>query len=187
MKELLYKILFKICNNSIISKIYTIYFIFRGLNTDSHIPSNQLFFTWPHKVSIGKNCIIEHHVFFKHDGPYSLGKSIIINDGCFIGSCTEFNINERIVIGENCLIASGVLFVDHNHNTNLGTNIKEQVYPTAPILIEDDVWIGAKAIILMGITIGVGAVIAAGSIVNQDVPPFEIWGGVPAKKIKVRK
>ena len=54
------------------------------------------------------------------------------------------------------------------------------------IKIHSDVWIGAGAIVLSGVTIGVGAVIGAGSVVTHDVPPYEIWAGNPAKKIRNR-
>jgi len=55
-----------------------------------------------------------------------------------------------------------------------------------PVIIEDDVWIGARVIILAGVTIGTGAVIGAGSVVTRDVLPFTIVGGVPAKLIRER-
>ena len=54
------------------------------------------------------------------------------------------------------------------------------------VVIENDVWIGSGAIILQGVHIGNGAIIAAGAVVNKDVPPYTIWGGVPAKQIKTR-
>ena len=56
----------------------------------------------------------------------------------------------------------------------------------APIVINDDVWIGAGSIILAGVTIGKGAIIAAGAVVNKDVPEYSIVGGVPAKVLKYR-
>lgn len=186
MKHLLYKFLFILSYKNLYNKLYTILYELRGLKTDSVLPSKCLNFTWPHKVSIGKNCTIENNVYFKYDGPYSIGKSISIKDGCFIGFSTEFNIKDRIEIGENSLISSGVLFVDHNHEFHLNINIKDQSCKSEPIFIGDDVWIGAKSVILKGVTIGCGAIIAAGSVVNRDVPSFEMWGGVPAKKIKNR-
>lgn len=135
---------------------------------------------------IGANCVIEHHVYFKHDGPFSEGYSIIIGDNCFIGSGSEFNIKEKIQIGQYCLIASGVRFIDHDHDMQLGMPMKQQECITAAIFIGDDVWIGANAVILKGVTIGNGAVIAAGAVVNKSIPAYEIWGGVPAKKIGER-
>ena len=61
-------------------------------------------------------------------------------------------------------------------------NQKEQ-----PVTIMDDVWIGARAIILPGVTIGQGAIVAAGAVVTKDVPPFAIVGGVPARLIDYRE
>ena len=56
-----------------------------------------------------------------------------------------------------------------------------------PIEIADNVWIGANAVILRGVTIGQGAVVAAGAVVTKKIPPNEIWGGLPARKIGERK
>ena len=55
-----------------------------------------------------------------------------------------------------------------------------------PVIVEDDVWIGAAAVILSGVRIGKGSIIAAGSVVTKDIPPYEIWGGNPAVKIRGR-
>ena len=54
------------------------------------------------------------------------------------------------------------------------------------MVIEDEVWIGANSVILQGVTVGYGSVVAAGAVVTKDIPKMEIWGGVPAKKIKDR-
>lgn len=56
--------------------------------------------------------------------------------------------------------------------------------PPRPVIIEDDVWIGAKASVLPGVTIGRGSIVGVGSVVNADVPPFTVVGGVPARPIK---
>lgn len=64
---------------------------------------------------------------------------------------------------------------------------KEQDYMDAPIVVKDDIWSDGGSIILSGVTIGKGAIIAAGAVVNKDVPPYAIAGGMPAKFLKIRK
>ncbi|MCA9936785.1 MAG: hypothetical protein KC415_22775 [Anaerolineales bacterium] len=65
--------------------------------------------------------------------------------------------------------------------------ISEQGYTNAPIVIEDDVWIGFQAVILPGVTVGKGSIIGAGAVVTKDVPPYSIMGGVPARLIRQRE
>ena len=85
------------------------------------------------------------------------------------------------------MIAPFVYIVDSNHEIAKGKLINQQVNKTAPIEIGNDVWISTGAKILKGIKIGNGAVIAAGAVVTQDVSPYSIYGGIPAKKIGERK
>ena len=74
-----------------------------------------------------------------------------------------------------------------NHVTEVRTTpIRQQGETRAEVLIGDDVWIGAGVTVLAGVTIGLGAVVAAGAVVAQDVLPFSIVGGVPARTIKMR-
>jgi acetyltransferase-like isoleucine patch superfamily enzyme len=148
---------------------------------------SKLKFVWPHKTRIGKSCVIESGVQFKHDGPYSKGKSIVIGDYVFIGTGTEFNIKDSVIVGNNCLIASGCRFIDHDHGLSKNKLIRLQDCPSQPIKIEEDVWIGANVVVLKGVHIGKGAIVAAGAVVNKHVPAFEVWGGIPAKKIGVRE
>ncbi|MBK0382066.1 acyltransferase [Pedobacter sp. SD-b] len=157
-----------------------------GLETIGYIKLKEVRFTWPHKVSIGYNTIIEHEVFFKHDGPYSDGKSIIIKNNVFIGSGCEFNIRKKIFIGDDSLIASGCKFIDHNHGLFKNKLIREQKGPEEEIHIKSNVWLGANVIILKGVVVNDGAVVAAGSVVTKSIPAEEIWAGIPAKKIGVR-
>jgi acetyltransferase-like isoleucine patch superfamily enzyme len=93
---------------------------------------------------------------------------------------SEFNIRKRITIGKNALIGSGCKFIDHYH----GMNAQECV--EAPITLEEDVWLGANVVVLKGVTIGKGGVVAAGAVVNKSIAPFEIWAGAPARKIGER-
>lgn len=104
--------------------------------------------------------------------------------------------NEFLSIGSFCSIAENVNFIlggNHIYENVLTypirANIMNQGYEATsngPIIIKDDVWIGFGATILSGVHIGQGAVVAAGSVVTKDVPPYAIVGGVPAKVIKYR-
>ncbi len=143
--------------------------------------------TWPHQVVIGNNCRLEHSIYFHYDGVYGKGHSICIGDDVFIGNNTEFNITDKITIGNDCLIAAGCRFVDHNHGTAKGNLMRVQKAPKQEIILEEDVWLGCNVVILKGVKIGKGAIVAAGAIVNKTIPSYEIWGGLPAKKIGERK
>jgi acetyltransferase-like isoleucine patch superfamily enzyme len=145
-----------------------------------------IFVSWPHQVTIGANCSLEHEINFKYDGIWKNENSIKIKDRVFIGSGTEFNIQHGITIGNDCLIASGCRFIDHDHGIVKGELMRLQPCPGKEIIIEDDVWIGANVIILKGVSIAKGAIIAAGAVLNKSVPAYEIWGGIPAKKIGER-
>ncbi|WP_082911460.1 acyltransferase [Pedobacter psychrophilus] len=84
----------------------------RGLKSQTLINTLNTSFTWPHKVSIGKNVVLESNLYFKCDGPYSEGLTIILKNNVFIGFGCEFNIRKLIEIGDNCLIGSGCKFID---------------------------------------------------------------------------
>ena len=104
--------------------------------------------------------------------------------------------NEKLNIGSYVSIASGVKFIlggNHYYNTISTYPFKvmclgeeREAYSNGPITIGDDVWIATDAIIMSGVNIGKGAVVAAGSVVVKDVPPYSIVGGNPAKVIKYR-
>lgn len=147
--------------------------------------------TFSNEVKIGMNAHI-------------LGNSII--NKSTIGNYSYCNRNvliQNATIGNYCSIASEVIVGLGNHPLNLFStatifykskntlNIKllDKDYEFdeyKPIIIENDVWIGTRAIIMDGITIGTGAVIAAGAVVTKDVPPYAIVAGVPAKILKYR-
>jgi acetyltransferase-like isoleucine patch superfamily enzyme len=93
-----------------------------------------------------------------------------------------------IIIGKNCLISQQVSLIASDHGIKKGFLISEQEWISkGDIVIEDDVWIGCSCQILAGVRVGKGAVIAAGSLVIKDVPPYAVVGGVPAKVIKFRE
>ncbi len=142
---------------------------------------------WPHQVVLGRKCILEDDVFFKYDGFWMPGPCICIGDRVFLGRGSEFNIRNRITIGDDCLIASGCKFIDHDHAMEVGDlPMNKQPCPDAPIVLENGAWLGVNVVVLKGVIIGTGAVVGAGSVVTKSVPSYEIWAGVPARKIGER-
>lgn len=143
--------------------------------------------TWPHQVSLGARCMLEHGIYFKFDGPWREGPSIIVGDQVFIGAGCEFNIHEKIVVGNQAMISAGCRFIDSDHGFSVRcVPMFGQMCRKAPLVIGEDVWIGVNAVILRGTIIGRGAIVAAGAVVTKSIPEFEIWGGVPAKKLGIR-
>jgi len=113
-----------------------------------------------------------------------IGRNTAINEYANVRASGGF-----IRIGANCMIAQFVTIVASNHSTSLGETMLDQPWSSTRNFVEigDDVWIGAGCIVLPGVTIGVGAVVAAGAVVTKSVPPYEVWGGVPAAKIGQRQ
>lgn len=105
-----------------------------------------------------------------------------------IGDRSELGCNcliyGGVTIGKNVLMGPDVKIITRNHNfSDLNTPIQEQGDFESPVLIEDDVWLGANVIILPGVKINKGSIVAAGAVVRSEVPAFSIVGGVPAKVI----
>jgi galactoside O-acetyltransferase len=98
-----------------------------------------------------------------------------------VGEFTHIRANGGITIGSRVLIAANVTITTREHPVELP---RWSVTKDAPIVIEDDVWIGAGAVVLPGVTIGRGAVVAAGAVVTTSVAPDTVVAGVPARLIK---
>lgn len=108
---------------------------------------------------------------------------IRIGRDTIIGEKVVLDGRERITIGDHVDFATEVMVYNSQHDTE-----SDDFHATSePVTIEDYVFVGPRAIILPGVTIGKGAVVAAGAVVTKDVAPFEIVGGVPAKVIGERK
>lgn len=104
---------------------------------------------------------------------------VIIGAGSSIGDRTEIHCCERVTIGNNVLVSWDVVFLENNYHTTMDRSIR-----SAPITIEDNVWIGCRSIIIGGVTIGRGSIIGAGSVVTRDVPPGHLAVGNPARIIR---
>jgi acetyltransferase-like isoleucine patch superfamily enzyme len=148
-----------------------------------HIDKSVEFLRFPKNLSIGDDVIVKEGARIC---PANAKAQISIGNRTTVGYHTFIFASERITIGDDCLIAPFVYIVDSNHQIARDCRINEQPNETAPITIGSDVWIASNVTILKGVTVGDGAVIAANSVVNKDVPPYEIHGGSPAKKIGER-
>ena len=109
--------------------------------------------------------------------------------GDYSGIGIRAQINGKAVIGKNVMMGPDVCMYARNHafdRTDIPMN-QQGFTPEKPIVIEDDVWIGARVIILPGVHIGTGAVVGAGAVVTKDVPDYAVVGGNPARILKMRK
>lgn len=138
------------------------------------------------RIVIGPHCQIYDFVVMRSvggSGDIELGAHCYINPHCVLYSGNGIRLGDYVLIGPNCSI------VPANHAFDRrDVPIRHQGFMPSRggVVIEDDVWIGAGCTILDGASIGRGAIIAAGSVVRDVVPPGEIWGGVPARRLGVR-
>lgn len=154
-------------------------------------------------IQAGKGAVIESgSVLDARDGSILLGPDSRIRSGARIlawggdivtGSGTSANAGVVIYgtggvrIGDNVRIAANAVIVSSSHViSSTRTPIAFQGHTARGIAIEDDVWIGANSTVLDGVVIGRGSVVAAGAVVNRDVAPYSIVGGVPARRIRSR-
>lgn len=137
--------------------------------------------------SCGKRIRIGPHGSFTY-------RNIRLGDHVSIGPRANFlTTRAKIVIGDHVMTASDVTMITGGHRTDIKGKFMDEITEEEKnkdddqdIIIEGDNWIGSRAIILKGVTVGKGAVIAAGAIVTKDVPPYSIVGGVPARVIRMR-
>ncbi len=145
------------------------------------------------KIFIKQDCVIEGELLV-----FAYGGSISIGVNSYVGKGSRVWSGDSIIIGNNFLISHNVNVIDTNSHEidcdirasrfrslikNGHPNVKEPII-TAPIIIEDYVWINFNSIILKGVKIGKGAIIAAGSVVTKDVEPFTMVAGNPARVVK---
>ena len=143
-------------------------------------------------ISIGNNTILVSHnilgCWTSHNG-IDYDPHIIIGDDTAIGEYTQISAAKEVRIGNGVLTGRFVYISDNNHGTSCLADLKIQpskrdLYVKGPVVIEDNVWIGDKASILSGVTVGKGSIVACNAVVTKDVPPYSVVAGVPAKVIK---
>jgi acetyltransferase-like isoleucine patch superfamily enzyme len=133
----------------------------------------------------------KHVKFFPSNSTFSYN-TIQLGDDVYIGPGAVLSASRSgIIFGSKIQLGPNVTMMGGDHNTSVIGKFMYDIIEKlpendVPIIIENDVWIGTGAIILKGVKIGEGAVVAAGAVVNKDVPPYSIVGGVPAKVLKMR-
>lgn len=110
-------------------------------------------------------------------------RKLVIGKATYINRCTVVDVSERIEIGRDCMIGPFCYITDHDHGHETGRPIGEQPLRSAPVVIGNNVWLGAGVIILKGVTVGDNAVIAAGAVVTKNVDVGVTVAGVPAVRI----
>lgn len=123
------------------------------------------------------------------------GKNISVGNNVFFGlNNTILSAKAKLIIKDNVMFGPNVTVITGDHRIDILdrpmcsiTDDEKLPENDQDVVIEEDVWVGAGATILKGVTIGSGSVVAAGALVKKDVPPYAVVGGVPAKIIKMRK
>jgi acetyltransferase-like isoleucine patch superfamily enzyme len=132
-------------------------------------------------VSVGAYTHLMRDFTARWDGRVNIGSRVVISRGC------QFQVSDSLEIGDDCLISERVSIHDtiHGYGKRLaGTRLPKRDLTTAPVRIGRDVWIGAKATILHGVTIGDDVVIGANSVVTRSIPPHCLAAGVPAVVVR---
>jgi acetyltransferase-like isoleucine patch superfamily enzyme len=136
------------------------------------------------RVTIGKYAIIRPGNLYGGEP----GEGLVVGDHSNIGPYCYIGCSGHISIGNNVMISPRVSIYAENHVFDqIDVTIKSQGVKKEKVVIEDDCWIASNSILLAGVTIGKGSVVAAGSVVTQDVPPYSVVAGVPARVIKNRR
>lgn len=150
-------------------------------------------YVWMRKVSIPRNwrditlegtASLDDGVVLLCGGPPKNAK-LLIRSGTYVNRNTMFDAHEQISIGRNCMIGPNCYITDANHQIAPGLAPAAQPVSSRGVVIEDEVWLGARVIVLRGVTIGRGAVVGAGAVVTKNIPAHAVAAGVPARILRM--
>jgi len=155
------------------------------------------------KVRVGQRSLLGVNIVLENDKA-----EVVIGDDVYIGN-SKIICKEKVILGDNILVAWGVTIYDHDSHSvdiverrndihqayhdyveqggNYLANKNWSVVNSKPIIIENDVWLGMDSLILKGVTVGEGAIVAARSVVTKDVAAHTVVAGNPAKEVKKLK
>jgi acetyltransferase-like isoleucine patch superfamily enzyme len=135
------------------------------------------------RARIGPGVALSPNVSFRNGERIEIGARARIGEHCSLWAGDN---GGRIVIGEDALFAPRVYITAANYRYEAGSPVWRQPRVEEDVVIGADVWLGVSVIVLPGVTIGDGCVVAAGSVVTKDLPPGAVAAGVPARIVKMR-
>jgi acetyltransferase-like isoleucine patch superfamily enzyme len=134
-------------------------------------------------ITLGSLASLDHGVVLLCSGPVR-GDKLVIGPRTYVNRYTMFDAHEHLEVGQACMIGPHCYFTDANHGVASDLPVRQQRMQAAPLIIEDNVWVGAGVVVLAGTRVGRGAVIGAGSVVTSDIPPNVVAVGVPAQVLR---
>lgn len=155
---------------------------FRAIGDDCVFETGVLVFH-PENITLGRNVYVGHYAILKgyYRNEMRIGDQTWIGQQCFFHAAGGLTIGARVGIGPGVKIITSV-------HTEAGRGVPVLFSPIemGPVVIEDDVDLGVNSVILPGVTVGRGAIVGAGAVVNRDVAPYAVVAGVPAKVLRER-
>lgn len=134
-------------------------------------------------VTVGRAAQVRCSGYYGRD----CGRGLVVGDDSSIGPQAFIGASGGITLGRKVIMGPAVIVLSEEHNLDAaGVPVKDQGVRHLPTVVEDGVWIGARVVILGGVRVGEGAVLAAGAVVTRDVPAGAVVGGVPARELRTR-
>ena len=162
----------------------------RSANANSSIDKTVRFSLSPDalpQIHIGPGTEIQEHSRITLSDNLQPEAALEIGSRVFIGQSTHLSVMHRMSLGDDTMVGAHCYLLTNQHQFETrDVPIRDQGFECSPLTIGRDVWIGANVVVMPGIHIGDGAIIGAGSVVTKSIGAYEIWGGVPAKKIGIR-
>lgn len=187
LRAIFYRLILKMDGQAAIERNVRLRFASRiRLGHGSYLDEGVYLHACPAGVEIGANTLVMHgavlHVYNFRDLPNA---GIHIGKDCLIGEYSVIRGQGGVTIGDRVYTSPMTQLIAVNHVVDDPTrSFIEQGITAQGIVVEDDVWLGANAVVTDGVRIGCGAVVAAGAVVTKDVPPHTIVGGVPARVLR---
>lgn len=136
-------------------------------------------------VTDGGTCVLGDSTYLARNVEITIKRGELrVGRGCFIGLGSVVTAKESVTIEDGCFIAEYVTIRDSDHRMGIKGTVASRGFEVSPIHIGKNVWIGAKATITRGVSIGENSVVAAGAVVTRSIPPNTLVAGVPARFVK---